>query len=205
MNLALVVAPLALLVRPFIPGPLVAAGRDARVVHMDASWRPKTVDPLGKAWGVPAKIERSYSLWLDLRTSEVTFAQQALVQLFYAVRRVVDEAGKSLPAGARVEGLLFDERRYERADTIGSDQPIFLEALSGGFVNATVKDAADPMRCELRAPLTSDELSAAQVELEELSEPGVTTVLALPADAMLWAEALTGLKPSQLECVEEGA
>lgn len=140
-----------------------------------------------------------------MRSRRSTFAQQALVQLFYAVRRVVDEAGKSLPAGARVEGLLFDEMRYERADTIGSDQPIFLESASGGFVNATVKDANEPLTCELRAPLTSDELSAAQAELESLQGPGVTTVLALPADAMLWAEALTGLKPSQLECVEEGA
>ena len=70
---------------------------------MDASWRPKTVDPLGKAMGMPPQQERGYELWLDLRTAEVTFAQQALVQLFYAVRRVVDEAGRALPKGAKVE------------------------------------------------------------------------------------------------------
>ena len=78
MILALVVAPLALLVGPTTLAPeRVAIARNLQV-HMDASWRPKTVDPLGKAWGVPAKMERSYGLWLDLRTSEVTFAQQAL-------------------------------------------------------------------------------------------------------------------------------
>ena len=33
------------------------------------------------------------------------------------VRRVVDEAGRSLPRGSAVQGLLYDEARYERADT----------------------------------------------------------------------------------------
>ena len=108
---------------------------------MDASWRPKTVDPLGKAMGMPPQQERGYELWLDLRTAEVTFAQQALVQLFYAVRRVVDEAGRALPKGAKVEGLLFDEMRYDRADAIGSDLPIFIQKMDGKLCNATVKDS----------------------------------------------------------------
>lgn len=172
---------------------------------MDSSWRPKTIDPLGQAWGSPAQKERSYKLWLDLRTSEITFAQQALVQLFYAVRRVVDEAGKSLPKGARVEGLLFDEARYDRADTIGSDQPIFLDSFAD-IVNATAKDMRDPLPVELRTASTAEELRAVQAELDGLDGPDASfAAIAIPADAMLWAEALTGLKPNQLECVEEGA
>ena len=80
-----------------------------------SGWRPKTVDPLGKAWGVPAQKQRDYALWLDLRTAENTFAQMVVIKLFYDVRRTIDEAGRSLPRGAAVEGLLFDEARYERA------------------------------------------------------------------------------------------
>ena len=59
-----------------------------------------------------------------------------VLKLFYAVRRVVDEAGKALPQGAGVQGLLFDEARYDRADTIGQDLPIIL-ATASGFANAT--------------------------------------------------------------------
>ena len=173
---------------------------------MAESWRPKTVDPLGQAWGVPAEQERSYSLWLDLRTAEVTFAQQALVQLFYAVRRVVDEAGRALPKGAKVEGLLFDEARYDRADAIGSDVPIFLQTLTGDIVNATLKGGADPVPAVLRSPENSEELYAAQGELSKL-DGSSPSVIALSAEPMLWAQALTGLPESELVCLEanEGA
>ena len=109
------------------------------------------MDPLGQAMGMPMQKERNYELWLDLRTAEVTFAQQALVQLFYAVRRVVDEAGRALPKGAKVEGLLFDETRYDRADAIGSDLPIFVDSLAGGICNATIKDSMVPLNTQLRA------------------------------------------------------
>ena len=176
-------------------------------VSMDTNWRPKTVDPLGKAFGTPKKAERRHKLWLDLRSNEITFAQQVLVQLFYAVRRVVDEAGRALPSGATVEGLLFDELRYERADTIGSSAPIFLD--TGGatsLVNATTKDGREEVVAVLRAPTTSEELAAAQAELES-SDDDALAIIALPPVPMLWAQALTGLDPGQLECLEgnEGA
>ena len=131
---------------------LTAPPSRAGNIAMDSSWRPKNVDPLGEAWGVPKKKERTYSLWLDLREAEVTFAQQSLVQLFYAVRRVVDEAGKALPRGAKVQGLLYDESRYDRADTIGADLPIFLDTGAGNLVNATVKGSVVPVPAALRAP-----------------------------------------------------
>ena len=57
----------------------------------------------------------------------------------------------------------------------------------------------------------SDELQEAQEALEALAASseaeaaGLTTAIALPDDPMLWAEALTGLSPSDLVCVDEGA
>lgn len=174
---------------------------------MASSWRPETVDPLGQVWGAPAKQERKYSYWLDLRTSDITFAQMVVMKLFYAVRRVVDEAGTSLPKGSAVEGLLFDELRYDRADTIGQDLPIFVETTSG-IVNATVRGPMDSyFPAEIRTPTSVEELSEARDELESLSGSDVTTAIVLSADPMLWATALTGLRPDQLVCLEanEGA
>ena len=179
-----------------------ASGRAA--IAMDSSWRPKTVDPLSQVWGVPAAKERSYEYWLDLRTSEVTFAQQALVKLFYAVRRVVDEAGKSLPKGAKVQGLLFDAARYDRADTIGAEVPIYLDSGGGAIMNATKLEMV-PLPTELRAPSSSELLRIAQEELIGLGEEAKTTAIALEADAQLWAQALTGLTPDKLVCIDEGA
>ena len=46
--------------------------RRANGISMDASWRPKTVDPLGQVMGAPTAAERSYEYWLDLRTAEVS-------------------------------------------------------------------------------------------------------------------------------------
>eukprot|EP00908_Phaeocystis_cordata_P011992 Transcript_22961.p1 GENE.Transcript_22961~~Transcript_22961.p1 ORF type:complete len:226 (-),score=20.99 Transcript_22961:205-882(-) len=174
-----------------------------------SSWRPKTVDPLGKAFGAAGfgarDVERSHELWLDLRTAETTFAQMVVMKLFYSVRRVIDEAGKALPNGAAVQGLLFDETRYDRADTIGQNLPIFVET-STGIVNATLSGAPwDPMPVEIRSPSTVDELTAAQEELEGGSH--VTSAVAISADPLLWSVALTGLLPSELECLagNEGA
>ena len=67
-----------------------------------------------------------------------------------------------------------------------------------------------PVPAALRAPLAREDLKGAQEELEALkdgSEEELTTAIALPADPMLWAEALTGLEPDQLVCLEanEGA
>jgi len=180
-------------------------------VSLDEQWRPKTVDPLGNAFGMPSQKERTYTLWLDLRTAENTFAQMALVKLFYAVRKIVDEAGRALPRGSAVQGLLFDEDRFERADTIGSDGvPVYVQSADGTLQNATTRELV-PLAAELRAPVARDELLKAQEALEafasEVAEGSLTTAIALPADAMLWAEALTGLDPSELEGLEanEGA
>lgn len=172
-------------------------------LRMDASWRPETVDPLGKAFGVPKARERPFELWLDLRTAENTFAQMVVTMLFYAVRRVVDEAGRALPSGAAVQGLLFDEMRYDRADTIGQDLPIFVET-SSGLVNATAVTGWESLSTEIRAPTTVEELRVAVAELETVEAPAA---LALPADPLLWAVSLTGLEPDELQCLQgnEGA
>lgn len=178
---------------------------------MDTDWRPENLDPLGKAMGAAfgvSQFERKHELWLDLRTSENTFAQMVVMKLFYSVRRVVDEAGRSLPNGAAVQGLLFDAARYDRADTIGQNLPIYVQTGSG-LVNATDSGAWEAglelAGVELRTPTNVDELSLGIGELEEAS-PSVAAV-ALSADPVLWAVALTGLQPGELECLEgnEGA
>ena len=175
--------------------------------RMDASWRPKTVDPLGQAFGMPQQRANSFSIWLDLRESEITFAQQVIIKLFFGVRSVIDEAGRSLPKGSAVEGLLFDAARYDRADTIGQDIEVFLDNGGGSFVNATIKDTMEPVSLALRAPTTPESLAEVMAEFESFDADGVQPVIALPADAMLWASALTGLQPSDLQCLEgnEGA
>ena len=123
------------------------------------------------------------------------------------MRRVIDEAGRSLPKGSAVEGLLFDATRYDRADTIGQDIEVFLDNGGGSFVNATIKDTMEPVSLALRAPTTPESLAEVMAEFESFDGDGVQPVIALPADAMLWASALTGLQPSDLQCLEgnEGA
>ena len=189
--------------------PAIRSVARAPVVRMD-DWRPTNVDPLGQAMGMPREIERPYSYWLDLRTSEITFAQMVVYKLFYAVRRVVDEAGKALPKGAGVQGLLFDGARYDRADTLGQDLPIFVEQVAGSGVvnNATLSGQEDAVPTALRTVSTLEELCAAQAELEQAAAdaPGeATRAIALPADAMLWAVALTGVEECQLEALEANA
>ena len=166
---------------------------------MADGWRPKTVDPLGQAMGVPRAVERNYEFWLDLRDAENTFAQMVVLKLFYAVRRVVDEAGKALPQGAGVQGLLFDEARYDRADTIGQDLPIIL-ATATGFANATAAGQLDPLPAEVRAPRDLEALCTAKESLEAVD--GTTAIALPPDDAMLWAVALTGLEECELEALE---
>ena len=75
-----------------------------------SSWRPDVVDPLGKVWGAPAKKSRPYGYWLDLRAAENTFAQMVVVKLFYAVRKIVDEAGRALADGEQI--LVGGNERY---------------------------------------------------------------------------------------------
>lgn len=176
---------------------------------MGTDWRPENLDPLGKAMGQAfgvSQFERTHELWLDLRTSENTFAQMVVMKLFYSVRRVVDEAGRSLPNGAAVQGLLFDEARYDRADTIGQNLPIYVQT-STGFVNATDSGAWEArveVPVELQTPATPEELSLLAAQEQASSS---VAAFALSADPMLWAVALTGLQPSELECLEgnEGA
>ena len=171
---------------------------------MDSNWRPKQVDPLGQAWGSPAEKKRPYQYWLDLRAAEVTFAQQALVQLFYAVRRIVDEAGRSLPKGAAVQGIVYEASTFDRADAMDANVPVYLE--SAGNLSAAAggaEEGAAAAAVELRSAASAEELRAAQRDLEDAAEGAAA--IALPADPMLWAEALTGLPPEKLVCVEEGA
>ncbi|EOD23147.1 hypothetical protein EMIHUDRAFT_456722 [Emiliania huxleyi CCMP1516] len=171
-----------------------------------SSWRPETVDPMGKAMGVPRAPARTWELWLDLRTSEVTFAQMVVVKLFYSVRRVIDEAGKALPQGAGVQGLLFAEPRFDPADTIGLELPVFVEAPDGVLLNCTgVSGPRRPLEATLRAPASVDELCAAQDAIREAGDGGTASVVALPADPLLWAVALTGLEECQLEAKEGNA
>ena len=134
--------------------------------------------------GVPRAPARTWELWLDLRTSEVTFAQMVVVKLFYSVRRVIDEAGKALPQvaahsasgshaapshprhpsfqGAGVQGLLFAEPRFDPADTIGLELPVFVEAPDGVLLNCTgVSGPRRPLEATLRAPVGDRQAAAA--------------------------------------------
>lgn len=86
-------------------------------------------------------------------------------------------------------------------DTIGQDVPIYLETPTG-FVNATVKDVMEPLDTVLRAPTTVDTLESATADLSTADGGSGTKVLVLPADSMLWSMALTGLQPSELQCLE---
>ena len=90
--------------------------------------------------------------------------------------------------------------------TIGQDLPIFIDTPSG-VVNATAVSDWEPLSTEMRTPTTTDELRTAQRELESLGNEEATAVIALSADPMLWACALTGLEPEDLVCLEanEGA
>ena len=179
--------------------PAVRVRQQPRISMMADGWRPKTVDPLGQAMGVPRAVDRNYEFWLDLRDAENTFAQMVVLKLFYAVRRVVDEAGKALPQGAGVQGLLFDESRYDRADTIGQDLPIIL-ATATGFANATAAGQLDPLPAEVRAPRDLEALCTAKESLEAVD--GTAAIALPPDDAMLWAVALTGLEECELEALE---
>ena len=188
-------------------------------MSMDAGWRPETVDPLGKAFGddcVSFSARRQHEIWLDLRTAENTFAQMVITKLFYGVRRVVDEAGRGLPSDAKIQGLLFAEARYDRADTLGQNIPVYVETLEG-MVNVTQAKQWDPLDMILRSPDSQDELMEAQAELmgnigtaQDLPKlsvialsagDGITRDSAGQANFM-WAMALTGLSTEELEMKE---
>ena len=96
--------------------------------------------------------------------------------------------------------------RYDRADTIGQNLPIYVQT-STGFVNATDSGAWEArveVPVELQTPATAEELSLFAAQEQASSS---VAAFALSADPVLWAVALTGLQPSELECLEgnEGA
>jgi hypothetical protein len=178
------------------------------------------VDPLGKAFGddcTSFATRRQHEVWLDLRTAENTFAQMVITKLFYGVRRVVDEAGRGLPSDAKIQGLLFSEERYDRADTLGQNIPIYVETQEG-MVNATTLKQWDPLDVDLRSPSSQNELMEAQAELMggiSIAEEGSPklSAIALPAGDgitrdsagqanFMWAMALTGLSTEELEMKE---
>ena len=73
-------------------------------------------------------------------------------------------------------------------------------------IHSRVKDQMDKNQKEY---YLNEQIKAIQKELGELraADGGSMCVLALPAEPMLWAVALTGLEPDELECREanEGA
>ena len=97
--------------------------------------------------------------------------------------------------------------RYDRADTIGQNLPIYVQT-STGFVNATDSGAwearVEMPSVELKTPATVEELSLFAAQEQDSSS---LAAFALLDDPMLWAVALTGLQPSELVCLEgnEGA
>ena len=97
--------------------------------------------------------------------------------------------------------------RYDRADTIGQNLPIYVQT-STGFVNATDSGAwearVEMPSVELKTPATVEELSLFAAQEQDSSS---LAAFALSDDPMLWAVALTGLQPSELVCLEgnEGA
>ena len=97
--------------------------------------------------------------------------------------------------------------RYDRADTIGQNLPIYVQT-STGFVNATDSGAwearVEMPSVELKTPATVEELSLFAAQEQDSSS---LAAFALSDGPMLWAVALTGLQPSELVCLEgnEGA
>ena len=184
-------------------------------ITLSSDWRPEVRDPLGKAFGEDnskwAAI-RKHELWLDLRSAENTFAQMVVTKLYYGVRRVVDEAGRALPSSARIEGLLFREERFDRADTLGQNIPIYVEIAGGQVVNATtLKQWEGLPELTLRSPVTKEELNAAETDFLSRGDTkeGAVAAIALSAgdgvtrdgasDAnLMWAMALTGLSVDDL-------
>ena len=60
------------------------------------------------AWAqLEARDENSALLFLDLRDEFERAAEQRLLTLLYAVRRIVDRGGAALPAGRAVDAVLY--------------------------------------------------------------------------------------------------
>ena len=127
-----------------------------------------------------------------------------------ACRPVPEAAARSAGWCRRLSPALtrrLPSHRYDRADTIGQNLPIYVQT-STGFVNATDSGAwearVEMPSVELKTPATVEELSLFAAQEQDSSS---LAAFALSDDPMLWAVALTGLQPSELVCLEgnEGA
>lgn len=134
----------------------------------------------------PARDADSAALWLDLRQEVEKAAEQRLLTLFYAVRRIVDRGGAALPSGKAVDAVLYARGTFAKADTIGAGVPCYVEEADGALT-AAFADAPPP-------PATMT--AAGDVAALEDALQGGSEAVAIPPDAALWAFALTGLRPS---------
>lgn len=164
------------------------------VAAVAAAWRPApraqrarrtargSVPP--NAWVEGAPRASSAELWLDLRDAPwgERAAEQKLLTLFYAVRRVVDKSGRALPAGRAVDACVYAEAGFERADAIGAGVPCYLQAVDGALASAD----GEPSAARLA--------TAGDVASLEAALGADADAVAIPADPLLWAFALTGLR-----------
>lgn len=134
-------------------------------------------------WAEGAARTSQAQLWLDLREAPwgERAAEQRLLTLFYAVRRVVDKSGRALPAGQAVDACLYAQLGFEKADTIGAGVPCYVQSGDG-----SVK-TIDGASCDV-SPTTAIDLHTLESALED------SAAVAIPADPALWAFALTGLR-----------
>ena len=130
-------------------------------------------------------------VWLDLRPpAPVTFAQQALTQLFYAVRRVVDGANVPLPQGAGVQGVLFDVMKFDPNDAIGCGLPVYIALADGRIKNATM-GSGDAVVSKARLQVAT--CTQAWQAVEGCDE-GTLSAVAIPPMPKLRAQVLTGVE-----------
>ena len=133
----------------------------------------------------PARDADSAALWLDLRQEVEKAAEQRLLTLFYAVRRIVDRGGAALPAGRAVDAVLYARATFSKADTIGAGVPCFVVEDDGALTAETADAPAAPA-----AFVAASDAGALEAALAAPS----TVAVALPPDANLWAFALTGMR-----------
>ena len=139
-------------------------------------------------WEQGAPRESKAKLLLDLRAEMPgeRAAEQRLLTLFYATRRIVDAAGRALPQGQAVDACLYNEP-FDRGDAIGAGVPCLLEA-DGALVVAKDRTPWDLSTFETATDFETLEKALASAE-----------AVAIPPDARLWAFALTGATSSDEE------
>lgn len=134
-------------------------------------------------WAEGAARESKAKLLLDLREElpGERAAEQRLLTLFYATRRIVDASGRALPAGQAIDACLYSEP-FDRGDAIGAGVPCLLEA-EGKLV---VSDGS-------RTPWGKSSSFETASDVATLAEALASAeAVAIPPDAKLWAYALTG-------------